>query len=138
MKRTSDLQLIDLLSLRPGSLLSEHSIKGKVSCRQAEKITRGSKWREDVSTACFPNGDPQKIHNFSKLLEISIDAQVVVRHPDGKVVEILRLEPKSWRTLLLRVGHRASVMVNGRIIAEGEIVNGNDRNGILINKVVGL
>lgn len=137
-KQTSDLKLIDLLSLRPGSLLRVHSIKGKVSCRQAEDLTRGSKWRQEVSNACFPNGDPQTIHNFSKLLEISIDAQILVRHPDRKVVEILRLEPKSWRTLLSRAGHRVSVMVNGRVIAEGEIVNDRNQNGILIQKVVGL
>ncbi|MBN2328365.1 MAG: hypothetical protein JXR73_14565 [Candidatus Omnitrophica bacterium] len=137
-KRASDLKLIDLLSLRPGSLLSVHSIKGKINCSQAEAIKRGSQWRQEVSAECFPNGDLQKIHNFSKLLEISIDAQVIVRHPNGKVVEILRLEPHSWRTILSRVGHRASVMVDGRIFAEGNIVNDFDRTGILINKVMGL
>ncbi|MGC9328693.1 MAG: hypothetical protein ACP5I1_13745 [Candidatus Hinthialibacter sp.] len=137
-RRASDLKLIDLLSLRPGSLLSVHSIKGKVNCSQAEDIKRGSQWRQEVSAACFPNGDLQTIHNFSKLLEISIDAQVIVRYPNQKIVEILRLEPKCWRTILSRVGHRASVMVNGRIFAEGNIVDEADRTGILINKVIGL
>lgn len=114
-----------------------HAIKGKVECRPAESTTPSSRRREEISSACFPNGDPLKIHNFSKLLEISIDAQVIVRHPGRKVVEILRLEPNSWSILLQRVGHHASVMVNGRVIAEGEIVNDAGQNGILINKVAG-
>ncbi len=138
MKRASELKLIDLLSLRPGSLLSIHSIKGKVGCQEVEALTRGSKWKQEISIACFPNGDPQKIHNFSKLLEVSIDALVVIRHSDKKVLEILRLEPKSWPILLSRAGYSVSVMVNGRVIAEGEIINTDDQNGILISKVVGM
>ncbi len=135
-KQTSVLKLIDLLSLRPGALLSVHSIKGKVGCRQADVITQGSKWKQEISSACFPNGNQQTKHNFSKLLEIAVDAQVIVRHPNGKVVEILRLEPISWNTLLSRAGHHASVMVEGRVIAEGKIVNSDGQNGILIDKVV--
>jgi flagellar motor switch/type III secretory pathway protein FliN len=138
VKRSSEIKLIDLLSLRPGSLLSVHAIKGQVECRPADAPTRGANWREEISNACFPNGDPLKIHNFSKLLEISVDAQVIVRFPDRKVLEILRLESNSWHTLLSHVGYHAAVMVNGRVIAEGEIVNGAGQNGILINKVVGL
>jgi len=135
MDRMSDLKLIDLLSLRPGSLLRPHSVKGEVGCREAEAILRVQGWQQEISEALFPNGNPLKIHNLSKLLDIPIDTQLIVRNPDGKVLEILRMETHAWNTLLDRAGRRADLMVDGRVIAEGEIVNSEDQSGILIKKI---
>ncbi len=138
MRLPNQLKLIDLLSLRPGTLLRVHAIRGEVSSPAAEEIVRASGWRREISTACFPEGDPQTIHNFSKLLDVSIDTRVVVRHPGGKVLEILRLEAGNWEALLSRAGHRADVLVDGRVIAEGEIVDDSGQSGILIKNVAGI
>lgn len=138
MRPPYQLKLIDLLSLRPGTLLRVHAIRGEMSSPAAEEIVRASGWRREVSTACFPGGDPQTIHNFSKLLDISIDTRVVVRHPGGKVLEILSLQAGNWEALLSRAGHRADVLVDGRVIAEGEIVDDSRQSGILIKNVVGI
>ncbi|HOJ59815.1 MAG TPA: FliM/FliN family flagellar motor switch protein [bacterium] len=138
MKSSCQLKLIDLLSLRPGTLLRVHAIRGEVSSLEAEAIALNYGWQWLVSKACFPGGDPQTIHNFSKLLDVSIDTRVVVRHPGGKVMEILRLEAGDWEALLSRAGHRADVLVDGRVIAEGEIVDNHGQSGILIKNVAGI
>ncbi|RJP35535.1 MAG: hypothetical protein C4527_00345 [Candidatus Omnitrophota bacterium] len=131
----SDLKLVDLLSLRPGSLLRLHTVKGEIGCREVEELSRSTRWREEISYAIFPNENPIKIHNFSKLLEVPLLTQVIIHHPDGKVVEILRLGTNSWSALLAHEGHRVDLMVEGRIIAMGEIVNTLNQRGILIKKV---
>lgn len=134
-KYRSDLRLIDLLSLRPGALLHVHSIKGELGCEQAEQIAKTNGWQEVVSNVCFPNSSSRIRHNFSKLLDVPIDANVIIRHTNGKVLEILRLEAHTWNTILTRTGHRADVMVNGRVIASGVIIDTDKQSGILIKKV---
>ncbi len=138
MNAQSDLKLVDLLSLRPGALLRLHAVKGVFGCREVEDISRSNCWKQEVSSAFFPNGDSTKIHNLSKLLEIPLDTQIIVHHPDGKVVEILRLETRTWNDLLAREGHRIELMVAGRIMAEGEIINSLNQSGILIREVFSL
>lgn len=136
-KRPYDLKLIDLLSLRPGSMLQLHAIRGEAGCDQAEIIAHRSNWQNEVSQACFPDGDEMKIHNMTKLLDIPIETQVVIRHDDGKVLEILRLEPRTWNALLERSGSRAEIMVDGRFIARGQIINQDGQSGILIEEMLG-
>ncbi len=138
MDRCSDLKLIDLLSMRPGSLLRPHAVKGDFGCMESETLSQNRGWREEISHAIFPQGDSIKIHNFSKLLDIPLSTQILIRHPDGKVVEILRLKERAWETVLERAGNRADVLVNGRVIARGEIVNTAAQSGILITTVAAL
>ncbi|MEW6235669.1 MAG: FliM/FliN family flagellar motor switch protein [Candidatus Omnitrophota bacterium] len=136
MTRRSDLKLIDLLSLRPGSLLHVHTVKGEAACLQAEIFSRSEGWKRDITDAVFPEGDLLRKHNLLKLLEIPIDAQVIVRHPESKVVEILRLEASMWSDLLSRAGQQADLMVGGRVLAHGEIVNTASESGIRITEII--
>jgi len=136
MTRRSDLKLIDLLSLRPGALLHVHTVKGEAACLQAEIFSRSVGWRQELTDAVFPEGDLLRKHNLLKLLDIPIDAQVIVRRPEDKVVEILRLEASMWNDLLARAGSQADLMVDGRILAHGEIVNNACESGIRITDVV--
>ena len=136
MAHASELKLIDLLSMRPGSLLRVNSVTGEVECLQAVRLLRHLDWKQEVSNACFPTGDPQKIQNFSSLLDVPIDTQIIVRHSNKKVVEIYRLDATTWKTLRSRVGHQADIMVDGRVIAEGVIVDTPEKSGISIEKVI--
>ncbi len=138
MNCQSDIKLVDLLSLRPGSLLHLHTVKGVIGCREVEQYSRSSHWREEISNAYFPQGDPVTIHNFSKLLDVLLDTHIVIHHPDGKILEIGWLNSQTWNDLLAHEGYRADLMVDGRIFAMGEIVNTNNQSGILIRKVFSL
>ncbi len=135
MKRLSHLKLIDLLSLKPGSLLHVHSIKGEAVCQQTENLVHSDGWQQEVCNAIFPKEDFKKRHNLSKLLEIPIETQVILRHPEENVVEMIRLDPANWEQLLSRVGFQAEIMVDGRVIARGEIVNSAHESGIRISEI---
>lgn len=130
-----DLKLIDLLSLQPGAVLQIHAVRGAAECSASEAYAARIGWRDRFSQAIMPDETPGKVDNLSKLLDVPIETQVLVRHEDGKVVELIRLAPHTWRTLLERAGHKADIMVDGRIIAQGEIVDG-EQSGVLIHKVV--
>jgi flagellar motor switch/type III secretory pathway protein FliN len=134
----SRVKLIDLLYLRPGALLSLHAVRGEAYCQEVEEVIHTEGWQQDVSTAWVPDGNSLKIHNLAKLLDIFIDLQIIIRHPDGKLIEMLRVEPQTWSALLDRAGHRAEVMVNGRVIAEGEIINTAGQSGIRITRLAGI
>jgi flagellar motor switch/type III secretory pathway protein FliN len=134
MTRSSELRLIDLLTLVPGTLLRLHAVKGETECLPGA-VDRGEGWEQELSHAVFPQGDPQKLHNFSLLLSVPIDFQVIIRHPGSKVLELLRIDPVSWHTIIDRVGCQVDIMVDGRVIARGEIVNAPGQSGILIKEL---
>lgn len=137
MNRAFDLKLIDLLSLKPGSVLQIHAVKGEAGCDQAEAIAAVDGWRDRVSHTIFPNGDPIKIDNMTKLLEIPIETQIILRREDGKVLEIMNMDPYAWQALSKRAGEKADIMVNGRIIARGEVVRQEEQYAILITHLMG-
>ncbi|MDP8243424.1 MAG: FliM/FliN family flagellar motor switch protein [Candidatus Hinthialibacter antarcticus] len=130
-----DLKLIDLLSLQPGALLQIHSVRGSAECTSTEHLVGRNGWQQNVSQAMMPDAGSKQVNNLSSLLDIPIEAQVLIRHEDGKVVEMLRLAPQNWQALLERAGRKADLMVDGRIIVRGEIVNSDGQSGILIHKV---
>ncbi len=132
---TYDLKLIDLLSLRPGALLQIHSVRGSAECSNTEGLVGRSGWQQNVSQAMMPDASAKQVNNLSSLLDIPIEAQVLIRHEEGKVVEMLRLAPQNWNALLERAGCKADVMVDGRIIVRGEIVNNHEQSGVLIHQV---
>jgi flagellar motor switch/type III secretory pathway protein FliN len=134
MLHSSELKLVDLLALKPGTLLRLHSVKGETECL-SDSFARLSGWQDEFSHAIFPNGDPQKIHNLSKLLDVPIDFQIIIRHSECNVIEVHRLMQNSWHSILKSAGCQADIMVDGRIIAQGLVVNDSDQSGILILKL---
>jgi flagellar motor switch/type III secretory pathway protein FliN len=136
MRQGSALKLIDLLSLKPGALIQMHSVKREVECDEVQRFLRVKDWKQEVSCAFLPKGDTQKRHNLSKLLDISINTQVIIRYDDGKVLEIIHLDERMWDELRSRTGQHVEIMVDGRIIAKGEVVNKEGHQGILILEMV--
>lgn len=132
---TYDLKLIDLLSLQPGALLQIHSVRGSAECTSTETLVGRNGWQQNVSQAMMPEADSKQVNNLSSLLDVPIEAQVLIRHEDDKVVEMLRLAPHNWQALLERAGCKADLMVDGRIIVRGEIVDSDGQSGILIHQV---
>lgn len=135
MKLVSSLKLIDIIALKPGSFLYLHAVRGEVECDKAEKIARNYNWQHQISTVILPKGDTQKRHNLSKLLDISIDTQVIIKYPDGKVLELFHLDQNTWSVIDAYKGQKVDVMVDGRIFAHGEIVEQSGQSGILIQKM---
>jgi flagellar motor switch/type III secretory pathway protein FliN len=116
-------------------MLHLHSVRGEPSCDSAEQWARGSDWQNHVSSAILPEGDTQKRHNLSKLLDITINAQILVKYPDTNVVEIIRMEEESWDQLRTHSGQTVEVMVDGRIFAEGEVIDTEGQSAIRIKKL---
>jgi len=135
MSRATDIKLIDLLSLKPGSLLHLHAVKGEAECVSAEEFQRISGWQSSVSKSLFPNESDQTQKNFSKLLDVPIAFQILIRHGHDNVVALLRMEPGWWNTILDRAGLQADILVDGRVLASGIIVNDEDRQGIVIQEL---
>ncbi|MDX9754783.1 MAG: hypothetical protein RBU29_12535 [bacterium] len=135
MKLASSLKLIDILSLKPGSFLYLHAVRGEVGCDQAQAIARTFNWRHQISHVIFPTGDTQKRHNLSKLLDISIDTQVIIKYPDDKVLEIFHLDEYAWNAIDAHLGRNVDILVDGRIFAHGVITAQQGQNGILIQKL---
>ncbi len=135
MTRATDLKLIDLISLKPGTLLRLHSVKGEAECVPTDEFQRVEGWKSSVSNSVFPNSSAQTRDNFSKLLDVPIEFQILVRHGENNVVELLRMEPGWWKTILERAGMQADVMVDGRVIASGIIVDNDEQQGILITEL---
>lgn len=133
--RYSALKLIDLLSLKPGAFLHLHAVRGEVECDEAEKILQRNNWQHEVSTAVFPNGDTKKQHNLSKLLDIAISTQIIIRYQDGKVIEIFHLDERTWNQIQSRLGQKVDIMAGNRIIARGIVTEQEGQSGILIETI---
>ncbi|MBD3266678.1 hypothetical protein GF373_08415 [bacterium] len=135
MTRHSSLKLLDILSLQPGSLLHLNAVRKEPECDFSERFMKSASWRQKISTAISPEGDTQKQQNLSKLLDIAIDTQILVKYPETNVVEIFRLDESTWSDLRSRAGQHVQIMIDGRIFAEGEIVDSENQSGILIKKL---
>lgn len=133
--RDSALRIIDLLSLRPGALLRLNAVTGEAGCRETEAFRRRTDWRRGVTSALLPGADAVKARNFEKLLEIPVAAAVMIRGGGGKVIEIHRLCLEHWESLLARAGCRAELLVDGRVVASGDIVDDGNLRGIRITEV---
>ena len=81
MDKSSSIKLIELLALRPGSFLYQNAVTGEPACWEAQSLYQYSGWQESVSQAAFPDSNPVKLHNFQKLLDIPVEAFLVVRYP---------------------------------------------------------
>jgi len=134
LDKRSVIKLIDLLSLRPGAILYQNAVTGEPVCHEAETLYRYSGWREGISKAAFPDAAPLKVQNFQKLLDLPIQAQLVIRHQQDNVVEMLRFTPHVWDLLREKIGYAVDILVDGKIAASGRIEEHNEHCGIRIHK----
>ncbi len=76
--------------------------------------------------------------NLDMILDIPVDVHVEVGHTRVKVQEILRLDIGSVVELNRVAGHPADIIVNGKLIGQGDVVVVNENFGIRVTKLVGL
>lgn len=102
----------------------------------------------ESETACLEPGDndetlatSKRNRNLDTILRIPVTVQVVLGSAKMPVSNLLKLGRGAVITLDHRVGDPVDVIVNGRVIARGEIVvveDDNSRFGVSLTEIAGL
>lgn len=99
---------------------------------------------EVMSSAAGDSGEdagmPPRSRNLDTVLRIPVTVQVVLGAASMPVSNLLKLGRGAVVTLDHRVGEPVDVVVNGRVIARGEIVvieDDNSRFGVSLTEIVG-
>jgi flagellar motor switch protein FliN/FliY len=85
-------------------------------------------------------GAPESSRNLETILRIPVTVQVVLGSASMPVSNLLRLGRGAVIPLDHRVGEPVDIMVNGRVVARGEVVvveDDNSRFGVSLTEVVG-
>jgi len=85
-----------------------------------------------------PGGDSQPVGAIGQILRIPVKVDVVVGSLTMPVADLMQLSRGTVLALDRRVGEPVDVLVNGRIVARGEIVlREEDGLGICLTEVIG-
>jgi flagellar motor switch protein FliN/FliY len=82
--------------------------------------------------------DAEKELNLKMLLDIPVDIHVEIGNTRASIRDILRLGVSSVIELDRMAGQSADIIVNGKIIGQGDIVVVNETFGVRITKLVGV
>lgn len=83
----------------------------------------------------------QKIGNIDAILRIPVTIQVILGSAQMAVSQLMRLGRGSVISLDQRIGEAVNIVVNGRVIAKGEVVvseEDNSRFGVSLTEIVAL
>jgi len=95
---------------------------------------------DDGATYSRSQGGADNSRNLDTILRIPVTVQVVLGSASMPVSNLLRLGRGAVIPLDHRVGEPVDVMVNGRVVARGEVVvveDDNSRFGVSLTEVVG-
>jgi flagellar motor switch protein FliN/FliY len=95
---------------------------------------------DDGATRTSSQGGADGGRNLETILRIPVTVQVVLGSASMPVSNLLRLGRGAVIPLDHRVGEPVDVMVNGRVVARGEVVvveDDNSRFGVSLTEVVG-
>jgi flagellar motor switch protein FliN/FliY len=95
---------------------------------------------DDGGTYGRAQSTPETTRNLDTILRIPVTVQVVLGSASMPVSNLLRLGRGAVIPLDHRVGEPVDVMVNGRVVARGEVVvveDDNSRFGVSLTEVVG-
>ncbi|MEI2385830.1 flagellar motor switch protein FliN [Breoghania sp. JC706] len=84
--------------------------------------------------------DDEEKRNLDTILGIPVDVQVVLGSASMLVANLLKLGRGSVIPLNHRVGEPVDIVVNGRIVARGEVVvveDDNSRFGVSLTEIIG-
>lgn len=76
--------------------------------------------------------------NLNMLLDIPVDVHVELGSTRATLKELLHLGPGAIIELDRLAGQPADIVVNGRLIGQGDVVVVNDTFGVRITKLVGI
>jgi flagellar motor switch protein FliN len=84
-----------------------------------------------------PGGDKgTQDANMSRILDVPVDIHVELGSTELPIREVLKLGPGSVVELDRLAGSPADIVVNGKLIGQGEVVVINDSFGVRITKLV--
>jgi flagellar motor switch protein FliN/FliY len=125
---------------------------------EADKMSRGADGKESADAAAsagrvivnpaeFPPAEKQAPRkeadqatqdvNLGMLLDIPVDIHVEIGSTRASIRDILQLGPGAIIELDRLAGQPADIIVNGKLIGQGDIVVVNETFGIRITKLVG-
>jgi flagellar motor switch protein FliN len=107
---------------------------------EAELSDGTSDFGDEVATYGRAQGGGDSSRNLDTILRIPVTVQVVLGSASMPVSNLLRLGRGAVIPLDHRVGEPVDVMVNGRVVARGEVVvveDDNSRFGVSLTEVVG-
>jgi flagellar motor switch protein FliN len=107
---------------------------------QTEKAT----WQENIFTKAQDSAGaeekPGGARNLDSILQIPVNLQVVLGSATMPVASLMKLGRGAIVPLDHRVGEPVDIVVNGRVIARGEVVvveDDNSRFGVSLTEIVG-
>lgn len=127
-----NLRIGDLLSLRPGQILRLHRVNDRPVLLSSSESAPDDRAFKEHMAHCHP---ALAADNLQKILDCTVETQVVIRREDGKLLQIFFLDPRSWRYLLEEQGAEVELRIGGRLFAHG-VVMGGDEPGIRISSLV--
>ncbi|WP_245926809.1 flagellar motor switch protein FliN [Breoghania corrubedonensis] len=86
------------------------------------------------------DADDEEKRNLDTILGIPVDVQVVLGSASMLVANLLKLGRGSVIPLNHRVGEPVDIVVNGRVVARGEVVvveDDNSRFGVSLTEIIG-
>ncbi|PTW60178.1 flagellar motor switch protein FliN [Breoghania corrubedonensis] len=90
--------------------------------------------------AMHDDADDEEKRNLDTILGIPVDVQVVLGSASMLVANLLKLGRGSVIPLNHRVGEPVDIVVNGRVVARGEVVvveDDNSRFGVSLTEIIG-
>ncbi len=127
-----NLRIADLLNLQPGHVLRLHRIYDRpVFASSFDHFLDG----EALVAQIAPGRSRVLQGNLQKILDCSVETQVVIRRENGRIVQIYLLDPRSWKQVVAQEGAEVELRIGGRIFAHGRVVGG-DEPGIRISSLV--
>ena len=91
-------------------------------------------------TALHDGAEDEERRNLETILGIPVDVQVVLGSASMLVANLLKLGRGSVIPLNHRVGEPVDIVVNGRVVARGEVVvveDDNSRFGVSLTEIIG-
>ncbi|WP_082145662.1 flagellar motor switch protein FliN [Microvirga massiliensis] len=106
--------------------------------------TEKASWQENIFTKAQDSaGAEEKLggaRNLDSILQIPVNLQVVLGSATMPVASLMKLGRGAIVPLDHRVGEPVDIVVNGRVIARGEVVvveDDNSRFGVSLTEIVG-
>jgi flagellar motor switch protein FliN len=94
----------------------------------------------DAASADIPATPAEGMRNLDTIMRIPVEVQVVLGSATMPVANLIKLGRGAVIPLDHRVGEPVDVVVNGRIVARGEVVvveDDNSRFGVSLTEIVG-
>jgi flagellar motor switch protein FliN/FliY len=95
---------------------------------------------DQTAPAAMSESQPEGPRNIDTILRIPVEVQVVLGSATMPVANLIKLGRGAVIPLDQRVGEPVDVVVNGRIVARGEVVvveEDNSRFGVSLTEIVG-